>query len=141
MTEAELVAQMAAHGDRLWSITQYWTSVSFGILIAGHFAADRIHWSILVFFGLLYLAFSDACYGMLVFDSGAIRAGLDQLQSMVDDGEPLGHIGKNFIENAPLNNQTLGTELRSAFMALGLLLTTLAYPAYCHVRSRKSPGE
>jgi hypothetical protein len=136
MTEAELVAQMAAHGDRLWSIAQYWTSVSFGILIAGHFAAERVHWLALVFFGMLYLVFTSVCYNMLVFDSSVIRAGLDQLQSMADKGQQLGHIGKSFIENAPLNNQTPGKRMAQLLMGIGLLLTTLAYPAYCHIKSK-----
>jgi hypothetical protein len=43
MTEAEILAGLAAHGDRVWSVMQYWTSVSFGLLIAAHFAAERIN--------------------------------------------------------------------------------------------------
>lgn len=141
MTETEIVGQLAVHGDRIWSILQYWTSVSFGILVAGHFAANRMHWSVLILFGALYSAFSSVCLDMFVFDASTIRAGLHQLQSMADRGEPLGQIGQNFIESSPLANQTLLNRIFWSFMGLGLFLTTLAYPAYCYVKSRISPTE
>ena len=136
MTEAEILAQLAVHGDRLWSILQYWTSVSFGMLIAGHFAADRMHWLALVLFCTLYILFSRNCLSMIVFDASVIRAGLDQLQSMADAGEPLGHIAQNFIDNAPLNNSSQGKYWATRAMAGGMFLSTLAYPAYCHFKSR-----
>ena len=138
MNETEIVGQLAVHGDRIWSVLQYWTSVSFGIMVAGHFAADRIHWSVLALFGLLYIAFSNVCLDMLNFDSSTIRAGLDQLQSMADNGAALGRIGQNFVENSPLSNQTLLSQFFWILTGFGLFLTTLAYPAYCHFKSKKS---
>ena len=125
MTETEIVGQLAVHGDRIWSILQYWTSVSFGILVAGHFAANRIHWSVLILFSALYSAFSNACLDMFYFDASTIQAGLHQLQSMADSGEALGQIAQNFIENSPLANQTSLTRIFWRFMGLGLFLMTL----------------
>ena len=141
MNEVEIVGQLAVHGDRTWSILQYWTSVSFGILVAGHFAANRIHWAVLGVFGLLYFVFSYVCYEMFMFDSKVITAGLAQLQNMVDNDEAIGPIGLSFIENSPLNNLTLVKRLMWNFMGLGLFLTTLGYPAYCHLKSRNLPNE
>jgi len=39
MTEADLLSQLSSFGNFLWSLMQYWTSISVGILIASHFVS------------------------------------------------------------------------------------------------------
>jgi hypothetical protein len=142
MTEAEILEQLATHGDRMWSILQYWTSVSFAILIAGHFTADRIHWLVLAFFGILYACFSLLFTNMVQFDSSVITAGLDHLQQMAEEGQQLSLIGQTFISESPLSKQNpslvTSSAMRLAF--IGLFLATLVYPTYCHLKSKNSPS-
>ena len=79
---------------------------------------------------------------MVQFDSSVIKAGIDQLQRMADEGEQLSLIGQGFIAEGPLSTQNRSlvrmTATRVAFF--GLFLATLVYPAYCHLKSRKSPN-
>lgn len=140
MTEAEILEQLATHGDRVWAILQYWTSVSFAILIAGHFSAARMHWLVLIFIGMLYVSFTFMFTEMLQFDASVIRAGLDQLQKIVEEDKQLSLIGHAFITEAPLNqqNRSLLTISANRLAFLGLFLVTLVYPAYCHLKSRKT---
>jgi hypothetical protein len=140
MSEAEILEQLAAHGDRMWSIFQYWTSVSFAILIAGHFAAERLHWMVLVFFGLLYASFTFNFVNMVQFDSSVIRAGIDQLELLVEEGQQLTLIGQTFITEGPLSrqNRSLVRALVIQLAFSGLSIATLVYPAYCHLKSKKS---
>ena len=142
MTEAEILEQVVTHGDRIWSIFQYWTSVSFAILIAGHFAAERIHWVVLAFFGTLYASFSLFFADMIQFDANVISAGLDQLQQMVEEGEQIGLMAQTFIAEGPLSkqNKSLLLIVATRFAFLGLFVATLVYPTYCHVKLRKSPA-
>ena len=140
MTEAEIVEQLATPGDRIWSIFQYWTSVSFAILIAGHFSAERIHWLVLVFLGILYASFSLLFSNMVQFDSSVISAGLVQLQRMAEEGQQLSLLGQTFITEGPLSMQNPSPEMTSVtrLAFFGLFLATLVYPTYCHLKSRKS---
>ena len=136
MTEAEILEQLATHGDRVWSIVQYWTSVSFAMLIAGHFAADRVHWLVLIWFGLLYAAFTLTFVSMAVFDGQVIRAGLVQLQGIGGEGRELGLIGQTFVTDAPLQNPGVIRRIAGLLMFFGLFFTTLVYPAYCHFKNK-----
>lgn len=140
MTEAEILEQLASHGDRMWSIFQYWTSVSFALLIAGHFAADRIHWLVLVFFGILYASFTYTFVNMAQFDASVIRTGLDQLSAIAEEGQHLSMLGETFISESPLSkeNPYALSGFASSIAFIGLFLAALIYPAYCHIKGKKS---
>jgi hypothetical protein len=137
MTEAEILAEVSAHGDRLWSVLQYWTSVSFGLLIAAHFAAERINKYALLGFLLLYTAFSFTLIGMIRFDSGMIAAGVAATQTLIDNGESVSLLAQKFIATSPATNSSTFAKLSRLGMAVGLYVTAIAYPIYCYRIARR----
>ena len=136
MTEAEIFADMAAHGDRVWSILQYWTSVSFGLLVAAHFAADQLNKYALFILLFLYSAFSFSLLRMLQFDQGMILAGIAQLRLMAENGAILSLLGENVIVTSPLATMTPFYRSINIFMGGGLYITSIVYPIYCYLKGR-----
>ena len=89
MNENEILEHMALHGDRVWSNLQFWTSVSFGLLIAAHIAAANVSKSVLAAILVLYMFFTATFMGMVLYDIEVIRAGGMQLKMLADAG-PVG---------------------------------------------------
>ena len=133
MTEAEVVAQAAFHGDRIWSVTQYWTSVCFGLLIAAHFVAARIHWLALAAFLFIYVLFSMHCADMLMFDTAVIRAALESLEQ-IKQLEELGPLGEAFLAEAPVSTPGVFKQVQTMGLFLGMFCVCIGYPVYCHRR-------
>ena len=61
----EMLAEAGAAQDRMWMIMQYWTSVSFGLLIAAYLAAARIASVALYSLVAVYCSFSYFCWSLL----------------------------------------------------------------------------
>lgn len=123
MTEAEVLAEVTSHGDRIWSIVQYWSSISFGLLIAAHITAHRTALSVLVTFLALYTLFTIQLWGMLRFDFQVISAGIDQLRSMANSDE-LSAMGTSVIRHGPTANDNVYTIGLRWIIGLGLFLAT-----------------
>lgn len=132
MTEAEILADMAGHGDRIWAMLQYWTGVSFGLLVAAHFAADRLNKYALFILLLLYTAFTFSVLRMQQFDQGMILAGIAQLTLMAENNENLTLLGKNLLTLSPLAQMSPFYKGLNIFMGAGLYITSIVYPIYCH---------
>ena len=58
MTEAELLMFATEAIDRLWSLMQWWASISFGLLVVAHIDSSRIGAYLAVLVPLLYTCFS-----------------------------------------------------------------------------------
>lgn len=140
MTEAQILVDMGVHGDRVWSIMQFWTSVSFGILIAAHFAAERLNLFVLVVILLLYTSFSLSLARMLQFDQGIIFAGIQQLQLLAQSGS-LSLVGQKVLATSPLVSDTSFFVLLRMFMTLGLFITTIVYSIYSFLQAKQQEPE
>ena len=58
MTEAELAYQISESINRGWGLIQWWASISFGLLIVAHVAADKLNLFLLIVTIALYTSFS-----------------------------------------------------------------------------------
>ena len=132
MTETEILEQMVIHGDRVWSILQFWTSVSFGLLIAAHIAAANVSKFVLVVILVLYTLFTTMFIGMVLYDLEVILAGGMQLEMLAEAGAQLSLISQATLEHGPLTNDTWYMRLLRQSIAAGLFLVTLIYPIICY---------
>jgi hypothetical protein len=132
MTEAEILADIASHGDRVWAILQYWTSVSFGLLVASHFAAEQVNKYALIALLLIYSFFTFTLYQMLHFDQGMILSALAQFETMVDAGASLSLVAQNIIVTSPMASVTPFDRAIRVLMGAGLYFVSIIYPIYCH---------
>jgi len=59
MTEADILAQITAYGDQISASMQYWTSVSFGVLVAAHLTRGQVSGFIVAVALIFYIGFSS----------------------------------------------------------------------------------
>ena len=137
MTEVELLAQQSSAGDFLWSLLQYWTGVSMGVLIAAHLAASRLGWVIIAIFLVTYIAFSFQVAGLVRLNVEIIRGTILEFQSLSDQGIALGRPAQAFLEYSPLANQTWLGRTGSVVMGYGMFLITCVYPISVKLKAEK----
>ena len=66
-----------------------------------------------------------------------IRAGLDQLQLITDEGKSMSLLGQALLDYAPLNNSTAISSIATFLAFMGMFFASLAYPLYCQLKFRK----
>ena len=134
MTEAEILADLTSHGDRIWSIMQYWTSISFAVLIAAHLTAARISWLVIAIFLVIYVLVTFQFSVMLRFDMEMIRAGVRELMVRSENGQ-LTLLSQAAIEQGPLANDTPTLKFIRNAVGLGMFAATVSYPIYCKLKT------
>lgn len=131
MTEADLLSQLTSVGSFLWSLVQYWTSVSIGFLIGSHFVANRLNAIVLTLFILIYIFFTVQITILIRLQLQEIAAiGMD-LNNMADSGIVLSNTARVFLEQSPVINQTLAGQIARLLMFGSMFLLTIFYPLYC----------
>jgi hypothetical protein len=89
MSEAEIVYQMSEIYNRVWSIQQWWASMSIGLLILAHLASERLNLLLVVFIMALYSSFSLYIFNILGRNWNAIVSYIQDLQELKDTGHDL----------------------------------------------------
>ena len=131
MTEADLLSQLTTVGSFIWSLMQYWTSVSIGFLIGSHFVANRLNAIVLTLFILIYILFTVQITILMRLQIQEIVAiGMD-LNNMADSGIVLSNTARVLLEQSPVMNQTLAGQIARLFMFGTMFLLTIFYPLYC----------
>ena len=131
MTEADLLSQLTSVGSFLWSLMQYWTSVSIGFLIGSHFVANRLNAIVLTLFILIYILFTVQITILIRLQIQEIAAiGMD-LNNMADSGIVLSNTARVILEQSPVINQTLAGRIARLLMGGSMFLLTIFYPLYC----------
>ncbi len=135
MTEADLLSQLSSFGDFLWSLMQYWTSISVGILIASHFVASRLNGFILAIFIIIYTVFTVQIVTLMQLELQAIKGIFMDLEIMAGKGVALSNTARQILEHSPVANDTLINQLIRLVMTGGMFLITISYPIYCKRRA------
>jgi len=131
MTEADLLSQLAPVGDFLWSLMQYWTSVSIGILIGSYFVAKRLSIGFLTLILFAYILFSFTVAELMQLQVLEIKAIAMDLNSLAENGVVLSHTSRAFLEHGPVVNENM-TGLAVRLLMFGtMFLVTIFYPIYC----------
>jgi hypothetical protein len=140
MTVAELLAALSTAQERLWLISQYWTSVSFGLIIAAYVVSKKLHIVMTTTVLVIYAAFTFFCLILLrqavVLCEGIyweVQLKLDQLEA---NGEPLDNVRRGLVEGFELYNLTIGY-----FVFGGVFFTVIAFVTYSQYRLHRHNGE
>jgi hypothetical protein len=101
MTEADLLEQLNSTGAFLWSLMQYWTSISFGILIGAYLAAKRINAYFLGAFILVYAVFTGQITWLMRLQIETIRGIIIDLRVIEDSAAGLSNTAMAVLEQSP----------------------------------------
>jgi len=127
MTEADLLVEFATRTDRIWDITQWWASVTFGVLLAAHVGANSLNKPLVVIILSLFTLFT-AWVAQIVWANvvgvGAVKLALN------DISRDLGPVGRLVLEDSGAD--------RGITMALAVTLTYIATIFYILYRFRKA---
>lgn len=83
MSEPEILELLFTIFDRYWSVIQWWASVSFGLLLVAHFAAERLRLLWLVGVVVLYAVYSLWVYLLLDYNMEIAFAYIRDLQAII----------------------------------------------------------
>lgn len=140
MTIAELLTALSSAQERIWLISQYWTSVSFGLIIAAYVISKKLHFVMTATVLMFYVAFTIFCTTLarqaIVLCEGIfveIHLKLDQLEA---NGEALDNVRRGLVEGFEHYN------LPVAYFAFGgLFFTVIAFVSYSQYRLHRGSVE
>ena len=89
MSESEILEFIFDVYDRYWTVVQWWASVSFGLLLVAHFAADRLRLQWLVGVVVLYAIYTLWVYLLLDYNMDIAFAYMRDLQALLDNDSVL----------------------------------------------------
>ena len=98
MSEAEIAYQLSEIYNRVWSIQQWWASISIGLLILAHLASEKLNLFLVLFIMALYSSFSLYVFNILGRNWNTITHYIQDLQSLVDAGQKLSSGTLTFLE-------------------------------------------
>jgi hypothetical protein len=136
MTEADILAQITVYAEQISANMQYWTSVSFGVLVAAHLTKGQVSGVIIAFALIFYAGFTWLMASTTLFQIGIIKSGVLALAQLAESGQTLSLIGEEAIRSGPLANTTASTLFARRAVLLGMFLLTCAYPIYCFYTSK-----
>ncbi len=133
MSEFEIVLMINEYTNRIWTIMQFWSSISFGLIIVAYAGSKKLSLSIVITITCLYIAFSFFVFNILKINGGMNNGYIIDLQNMIELGEVLAHGSKNLIEvNVNQNNLLLIVPVY-----LGTFFGSLTFLWYSYFSSRK----
>lgn len=90
MSEAEIVYQMSETFNRVWSMQQWWASISFGMIVLAHVASEKLNAFLVAIVITLYGAFTFFVFQMLGRNWQSVTGYIKDLQRISDSGQKLG---------------------------------------------------
>jgi hypothetical protein len=128
LTIAELLSELSTNQERIWAIIQYWSSVSFGLIIAMHMIQTQLKWAIVSALLLTYAVYSLFCAFFVQQASTLAGAASRQAGELLADLQTQG-------KDLTIMREGLTASFSGAFWALnasgvamiGLFLITIAY--------------
>ena len=136
MTEAEVMAQTTTFADMLLNTAQYWTSVSFGVLVAAHLTKGQVSGTFIAIALFFYIGFTWTMSTFLMFDIEMIKAGVSTLTQLAQDGHTLSPMGETAVKNGPAATSSANTIIARRIVMLGIFVLTCAYPIYCYYKTK-----
>ena len=131
MTEADILEAIFVIGSQMGENVQFWTSVSFGVLVASHLTKGQVSGFVIAIAIIFYSGFSWLIASNVLFEIGMIKSGVATLVQMAHDGEKLSLMSENAISNGPVATASEQTIISRRLVLVGMYLLTCAYPIYC----------
>lgn len=132
MTEAELLSEYALRIDRIWSMAQWWASITFAVLLAAHLGVRTLNRPIVSIIILLYTTFT-------VFVFLTIRANAKNVIAVKDS---LLELEELTVLGAQMTGEGGASYLALIWYAILALtyLSTIYYTFYCYLGKKDSNG-
>ncbi|MDX1736412.1 MAG: hypothetical protein R3228_18690, partial [Halioglobus sp.] len=129
--EAELLYHLSECINRIWSLLQWWASISFGLLLVAHFASDRLNTYLVILLSLLYLGFTGVMLQIVGKNYGIAESVYADLERLLDENGALSSTAIYW-----LDNRTPSIEYLLPMTLGGTFLGVLGYLLYSYWRSR-----
>ena len=130
MSEAELIYQASEYLDMIWSMQQWWASISIGVLIMAHIASARLNLFLIIICIGLYTSYTLYMLQMSGENYETIFALATDIEALINNGEAKTHAAVEL------------SEIRSTSPILyyitfgGTYLSVVAYVLFSFRRSR-----
>ena len=132
MSEAEIVYQLSEMYNKIWSVQQWWASISIGLLILAHLASERINLFLVLFIMALYSSFSLYISIMLTRTWNTTTHYIQDLQGLVGAGHKLSSGTLTLLEPQ--------SEIVTALIVIVFICTFIgcnAYLVYSYLKGRR----
>ena len=130
MSEFEILDLMTKTEDQRFNLIQWWTSVTFGVIVLSHFAGRKLNLFLVVLVVLLYVGFTlfvgDLFFGN-VSQAALHRQDLAAMQSL---GMPLSEVSRQIVGEDPQVLRGIGFY----FAVVGAFIGSISYLIYAFVR-------
>ena len=103
MTEAEIAYQVSEYLDRVWSMQQWWASVSIGVLVMAHLASDKLNLFLVCISLSLYTTYTLYMQQMSRENVETVFALLRDLEVLVDSGKVSSNNAEELLEILMIN--------------------------------------
>jgi len=130
MSEFEILDLMTKTEDQRFNLIQWWTSVTFGVIVLSHFAGRKLNLFLVVLVVLLYVGFTlfvgDLFFGN-VSQAALHRQDLAAMQAL---GMPLSEVSRQIVGEQPQVLRGIGFY----FAVVGAFIGSISYLIYAFVR-------
>ena len=89
MSEAEIAYQLSEIFNRVWSMQQWWASISLGLIVLAHVASEKLNILLVAIVAVLYSAFTFYVFQLLGRNWESIKGYVVDLQRLADSGHQL----------------------------------------------------
>ncbi|MGJ8692618.1 MAG: hypothetical protein ACSHW0_09060 [Thalassotalea sp.] len=135
MSEYEIVYMMSVHTDRIWTIMQFWASISFGLMVVAYIAAAKLTLPMISILTFLYIVFSLFILNMLKINGGISDGYIIDLNNLLNSQIAIKHGSQNLLE---MNRNSHGFILIiTAF--IGTFISALFFLWYSYCINRNKP--
>jgi len=128
VTEGELAAQYIVILDRISQTSEYWTSVSFSILVLAYLAASKLNKMLVIAVVAMYSVFTLWTFQAMMRNGSWLRdIGLD-LKQLNDSGVTLGNRSSALMET--ILSPSIAYQLLPTLVYIGTYFASIGYLIY-----------
>ena len=132
MTEAEILFQYSEVVNRIWTLIQWWSGVSFGMIALAHLTLERLNRALLLVVLSLYTIYTILIYSVLRLNVDNTGDYVDDLRQLRAMGETLGGHATRLIESDfSILVQTLGW-----IIPMYVYIACVFYPIYAYKKHK-----
>lgn len=132
MNEAEVVTQYWVVNELIWSLLQWWVSISFAVMVAAYLSSKQLTRILISLIIAMYSFYSVIMQQAVVGQLQIMRVLRDEL-NMLGQVSPLGLTAQTVVDSA---GGTIGLLL--VFFTITAFTVTNGFVLYCYFKLRKT---
>jgi hypothetical protein len=133
MSEAEIAYQISETFNRIWSMQQWWASISVGMIVLAYVASEKLNTFLVTIVIFLYSAFSFYIFQLLGRNWESISGYITDLQRLADSGQELA--AGTLVYMQPQNPIVVALIIITMF---GTYAVCSAYLVYSYFRGKRN---